>query len=140
MKGFEMPFEGFVKGLRPYENMPKNSQTLVECFNLAPAEAGLEMHEEIVDIASTREWGGEGVYTPTEILRDITIRVLDYVDVTELAGVTVYIDSVDKGVTDASGELAIASVSVGGHDLKMTKTGYYDSDSDTLFNDFIFVI
>ena len=32
------------------------------------------------------------------------------------------------------------NVTVGGHELKMTKSGYLDSDADTLMNDYIYVI
>lgn len=141
MKGFDFPYDGFKKGLRPYTNNPRNSDFAVELFNLAPAELGLVEHEQIQDITVAGvEWNGQGQYTPTAITRTITIRVTDYVDITELETVSVYLDTVLKGTTDANGELSIASVAVGGHDLKLTKTGYTDSDADDLFNDYIFVI
>ena len=141
MKGFEFPYDGFKKGLRPYPTNPRNSQFCVELFNLAPAELGLEGHEEITDLAASDiEWNGQGHYTPSAVTRTITVRVTDYVDSSELETVSVYLDTVLKGTTDANGELSIASVSVGGHVLKLTKSGYTDSDNDTLFNDYIFVI
>jgi hypothetical protein len=141
MKGFDFPYDGFKKGLRPYTNNPRNSDYAVELFNLAPAELGLEAHEEIQDVTVTGvQWNGQGQYTPSSITRTITIRVTDYVDTTELSGVSVYLDTVLKGTTDVNGEISIASVTVGGHDLKMTKSGYTDSDTDDLVNDYIFVI
>jgi hypothetical protein len=140
MKGFDFPYDGFKKGLRPYATNPRNSDYTTELYNLAPTELGLEAHEEIRDITSEIEWNGQGQYTPSAITRTITIRVTDYVDATELQTVAVYLDSVSKGNTDANGELTIASVTVGGHELKLTKTGYVDSDDDNLFNDYIFVI
>jgi hypothetical protein len=51
MKAFEFPFgEGFLKGLRRYENTPRNEETLIECYNWAPQEKGLEVHEVIIYI------------------------------------------------------------------------------------------
>lgn len=140
MKGFDFPYDGFKKGLRPFPTNPRNSDYATELYNLAPAELGLEEHEEIRDIASEIEWNGQGQYTPTAITRTITVRVTDYVDSTELETVSVYLDTVLKGTTAATGELSIAGVSVGGHELKLTKSGYVDSDADTIFNDYIFVI
>ena len=141
MKGFDFPYDGFKKGLRPYTNNPRNSDYAVELFNLAPAEMGLEAHEEIQDITvSGYLWNGQGQYTPSAITRTITIRVTDYADTSELVGVSVYLDTTLQGTTDADGELSIAGVAVGGHDLKLTKSGYTDSDADDLFNDYIFVI
>lgn len=141
MKGFDFPYDGFKKGLRPFNTSPRNSDYCTELFNLAPAEMGLEGHDQIWSITQSNvEWEGEGSYTPSAITRTITIRVTDYVDATELATVSVYLDSVLKGTTDANGEISIASVSVGGHELKLTKAGYLDSDLDDLYNDYIFVI
>jgi hypothetical protein len=134
-------YEALVRGLRRFSNNPRGEPGLVECHNLAPAELGLEVHEEITNLGEPGvSWGGEGSYTPTAVTRTITIRVTDYVDGAELQTVTVFLDSVNKGTTDVNGELDIAGVSVGGHDLKLTKTGYIDSDADDLFNDYIFVI
>lgn len=133
--------KAFRNGLRRFSNNPRNAPSLVECYNLAPAEQGLEAHETITDMAATGvSWGGEGQYTPAATTRTITIRVTDYVSGAELQTVTVYIDGVDKGTTDANGELDIANVAVGGHELKLTKSGYLDSDADTLYNDHIMVI
>jgi len=41
MKEQQITLDGFVKGLRPYENGPRNQDTLVECFNLIPRPQGL---------------------------------------------------------------------------------------------------
>jgi hypothetical protein len=129
------------RGLRRFPVSPRGSLWLLECHNWAPAEDGIEAHETVTSLgASGVSWGGEGTYTASAITRTITIRVTDYVDSSELQTVTVYIDGVDKGTTGADGELDISNVTVGGHELKLTKAGYLDSDVDTLFNDFIMVI
>lgn len=129
------------RGLRRFPVSPKNSEWLLECHNWAPAEDGIETHEQLVSLgADDIEWSGQGVYSATAITRTITIRVTDYVSDVELETVTVYIDNVDKGTTDANGELNVSNVSVGGHKLKLTKAGYLDSDDDDLFNDYIMVI
>lgn len=39
--------EGLVKGLRRFETNLRNVQSLLECHNWAPAEQGLEPHEEV---------------------------------------------------------------------------------------------
>ena len=140
MKGFDFPYDGFKKGLRPFPTNPHNSDYATELYNLAPAELGLEEHEEIQDITLEIEWNGQGQYTPASITRDITIRVTDYVDTSELEDVSVYLDTVLQGTTDSAGELDVSDVTVGGHLLKLTKTGYVDSDVDNIFNDYIFVI
>jgi len=141
MKGFDFPYDGFKKGLRPHPTNPRNSEYCVELFNLMPAELGLEAHEEIQDITTTDiEWNGQGYYTPASVVRDLIIRVSDYVDDEELQTVSVYIDDVLKGTTDANGELVISNVLVGGHTLRFTKANYTDSEDDDLFNDYMFVI
>ena len=129
------------RGLRRFSVSPRNSLWLIECHNWAPAEDGVEPHETVTSLgASGISWGGEGQYSFSAPIRDITIRVTDYVDEDELSGVTVYLDGVSQGTTDANGEIALHGVTVGGHELKLTKTGYVDSDVDTLFNDYIMVI
>jgi hypothetical protein len=129
------------RGLRRFGVSPRGSLWLLECHNWAPAEEGIEPHETVTSLGATSiAWGGEGAYSPTVIVRDITIRVTDYVDDSELPTVTVYLDGVSQGTTDSNGEITISTVTVGGHELKLTKTGYQDSDADTLFNDYIMVI
>ena len=133
--------EALTHGLRRFSHAPRNSPGMFELHNLAPAEQGLEPHEEITPInESGVSWGGEGKYTASSTTRTITIRVTDYVSDAELESVTVYLDGILKGTTDANGELDIASVTVGGHELKLTKAGYTDSDADNLFNDYIMVV
>lgn len=105
-----------------------------------PTEAGPEAHKAVTDLnASGVSWGGLGKWSAATATRTITIRVTDYVDNSELQTVSVYIDSVLKGTTDANGELDVAGVATGGHTLKLTKTGYQDSDADDLLNDYIMV-
>jgi len=140
MKEFEFTFDkGLRSGLRKHFSNPRNEQALVECHNLMPIETGLEIHEAVNDLNVSYAWGGLGKWTVAGATRDITIHVADYIDASELQTVSVYIDDVLKGTTDASGELDVDDVAVGGHTLKLTKTGYLDSDADTLLNDYIVV-
>lgn len=41
MKEQSITLDNFIKGLRQYEDMPRNSEGLVECFNLIPRPQGL---------------------------------------------------------------------------------------------------
>ena len=129
------------RGLRRFAASPRNSEWLIECHNWAPTEEGIEVHETLTSLgASGIAWGGEGKYTPGAITRDITLRVTDYVDDSEIVTVAVTLDGVSKGNTDSNGEIAISGVGVGGHELVLTKTGYIDSGDDDLFNDYIMII
>jgi len=141
MREFEFTFdEGLKHGLRRFSNSPRGEQALVECHNLAPADQGLELHEAVTDLNATGvTWGGLGQFSAAAATRDITIHIADYIDASELQTVSVYIDDVLKGTTDANGELDVDDVAVGGHALKLTKTGYLDSDADVLLNDYIMV-
>uniref|UniRef100_A0A6M3JB42 Uncharacterized protein n=1 Tax=viral metagenome TaxID=1070528 RepID=A0A6M3JB42_9ZZZZ len=50
MKEFSTTFkEGLVKGLRSDERNPRNSEALVECYNLKPTEVGLIAYEPIAN-------------------------------------------------------------------------------------------
>lgn len=141
MKEFSTTFKSLNKGLRPFENMPINNDYLVECYNLEPGKVGLSIHEALTSLnADGVSWDGEGQKAAASTTRTITIYVKDYVDETDLATVSVYLDGVLKGTTDANGELDITGIAVGGHVLKLTKTAYSDSDVDDLYNDYIMVI
>jgi len=129
--------EGIFKGLRRFSH---DSDNLVECHNLAPAEGGLDLHDYITSMNESASFGGTGFVTPSTATRTITLNVSDFVDSSDVATATVYIDAVNKGTTDANGDITITGVEVGGHALKITKTGYTDSDADDLYNDFIMVI
>lgn len=127
-------------GLRKFTNDQRRDEALVECHNLAPAERGLELHEYVTSMNEAASFGGLGAESASETTRTITINVTDFIDDTDLQTVTVFIDEVDKGTTDANGLITIADVTVGSHAIKMTKTAYTDSDADTLINDYIMVI
>ena len=71
----------------------------------------------------------------TELTKDITITVGDNASDVDIEGVSVLIDGRYRGLTDSNGELDVAGVSVGDHSIKMTKSGYIDSDLDSLAND-----
>ena len=72
---------------------------------------------------------------PDPDTRVVTIRVADYVAETMIDGVSVSIDGSYVGTTDEYGELDVNNVLVGDHTIKMTKSGYQDSDTDELVND-----
>lgn len=141
MKEFSVKFKSVGKGLRPYSNVPISEENVVECFNLAPAEKGLELHEILTSLNATGvSWNGEGQKAAASVTRDITIYVKDYVDLSDLSGVSVYLDGSLEGTTDANGEIDISGVTIGGHTLKLTLANYSDSDADDLYNDYIMVI
>lgn len=127
-------------GLRKFPNDQRRDEALVVCHNLAPAEKGLELHEYVTSMNEAADFGGLGDESASETTRTITINVADFITDADLQTVTVFIDEVNKGTTDANGLITIGDVTVGNHAIKMTKTGYTDSDADTLINDFIMVI
>ena len=141
MKAFQYVFEeGLMKGLRRFSSNPRNNQDLVECHNAMPSENGLKFHKVVTSLnADEISWGGEGkldAYSPT---RNITINITDYVSEEDVAEASVYIDGALQGTTDANGEIDITDIAVGTHTLKVTKTGYVDSDADELLNDYLVV-
>ncbi|OQY25703.1 MAG: hypothetical protein B6244_14785 [Candidatus Cloacimonetes bacterium 4572_55] len=73
--------------------------------------------------------------TAESVTRDITINIKDCATEVELESVTVTIDGSWKGTTDANGNLNLSGIAVGDHTIKLTKTGYLDSDLDDLAND-----
>ena len=60
MKEQAITLDGILKGLRPYENMPRNQETLTECFNLIPRPQGLipspTITESITSIDVDHPW------------------------------------------------------------------------------------
>lgn len=141
MKEFPFTFkEGFTRGLRRFDTNPINSQSLTELHNMAPDVGGLTPHQLVISLNATGvAWGGVGAKASAVILRDITISIKAYVDDSDIANASVYIDDVYVGVTDADGEINVSDVTVGGHALKVTATGYVDSDDDDLLNDYFVV-
>jgi len=141
MKAFQYVFdEGLFKGLRRFSSNPRNNQNLVECHNAMPNEDGLVPHAVITSLdADDVSWGGEGklsAYSPT---RTITINITDYVSEGDVEGASVYLDGSLQGTTDEDGEITLEDVAIGTHTLKITKTGYVDSDEDELLNDYLVV-
>jgi len=54
MKGYDFTFEkGLRSGLRKHYMNPFNEEALVECHNMAPTEAGVEPHEDVVPVSYT---------------------------------------------------------------------------------------
>jgi len=65
-----------------------------------------------------------------------TIWVYDYLTEANVAGAYVAVNGVNKGQTDSNGQLAVTGLVVGqSYTLKITKTGYIDSDTDEIAND-----
>lgn len=139
MKEFETPAIVLNKGLRRFKSF-RNSGELEECMNLMPMERGLEAHDPIIDLnASGVTWEGMGKLTRPMESDTLVVNVTSLVFLEVLDGVTVYLDGVSKGTTDSDGNISIASVNVGIHDLKLTLSGLDDSDDDVVYNDYIIV-
>jgi len=141
MKAFQFVFdEGLTKGLRRFSSNPRNNQNLVECHNAMPNEDGLVPHVVITSLdADDISWGGEGKLTAYSPTRTITINITDYVSADDVEGASVYLDGTLQGTTDSDGEIDLEDVAIGTHTLKITKTGYVDSDEDELLNDYLVV-
>ena len=128
------------KGLKPFSNRPRNSEGLVECFNVVPYEEGVMSHTEVVSLNdATKNWGAAMALPTNPTTRDITIRVTDLISTDEVLGAMVYLDEVLEGTADVDGEVVITGVTLGGHSVRIVAAGYIDSDADALFNDFIVV-
>jgi len=67
--------------------------------------------------------------------RDITLNVKDWATEVDVSGVTVYVDGTWKGSTDGDGNISLSNITVGDHTLRLTKSGYLNSDLDDLAND-----
>lgn len=64
------------------------------------------------------------------------LEVKDYCADGVLPGVTIYLDGIDIGQTDANGVIAVGALIPGStHSLKMAKGGYINSENDKLNND-----
>ena len=139
MKEFETPAIVLSKGLRRFKSF-RNSGELDECMNLMPMERGLEAHDPVIDLNATGvTWEGMGKLDRPMEDDTLTINVLSLVFLEVLDGVTVYLDGVSEGTTDTDGNISIAGVTVGIHDLKLTLAGLDDSDDDVVYNDYIIV-
>jgi hypothetical protein len=77
----------------------------------------------------------DGGGSSSALKQDITINIKDYVTSVNVSSATVYIDGVYAGGTDASGLLDVPNISVGDHTIRITASGYQDSDLDDLAND-----
>ena len=141
MKEFEAVFsEGLSKGLRRDNYGERDKERLTECFNVMPMENGVKLYEALDDLnAAGVVWGGRGQDLSSLGTTTITVNVTDYITGTDIESVSVYIDDVYKGRTDANGDLEIVGIELGGHSIKMKATGYTDSDEDELLNDYILV-
>lgn len=127
-------------GLRRYSNGPRRGNGLIECHNIGPVESGYEVHEELVSLNASASWGGLGKKGECSVTRTIVLNVNDFITDLDINNVSVYIDGVLKGTTDANGDITITNILVGGHTVKLYASGYTDSEDDILANDYIRVI
>ena len=67
--------------------------------------------------------------------RNVTIRVYARDGGASLDSAYVYLDGLFVGVTDEEGLLQVNGIMTGTHDIKVTRTGFIDSDLDELYND-----
>jgi len=60
MREFELAFDALGKGLRPSRKVPRNTQALIECYNVKPYPLGLVPYEPLTDpfaaLYLTTEW------------------------------------------------------------------------------------
>lgn len=73
--------------------------------------------------------------TTDDSTTSITVVVKDFATDIVIPDASVYIDDVYKGKTDSTGSLTIASITAGNHSIRLTASGYLDSDEDELAND-----
>lgn len=67
---------------------------------------------------------------------DVTLSFADFVTGEPIEGAKVYVDGQYKGTTDANGKILVKDLKINvKHDVKATKEGYLDTDSDSLAND-----
>ena len=129
MRGYEANLSSFLKGgLRRQQVVAADVPCLVACFNFMPTVEGtLEYHESVKTADSSDLVGSHVQAASAGGTRTIYIKAYDWLDrTTYLDGVAVYLDSVYKGLIDASTkQLEITGVSQGTHTIKMTKTGEY---------------
>jgi hypothetical protein len=73
-------------------------------------------------------------YTTTSPV-DVVVVVREYTTDALVEGAAVYINGAYRGLTDVNGRINIGSRSIGRYTIKITKSGYVDSDLDDLEND-----
>jgi hypothetical protein len=67
--------------------------------------------------------------------RSVIIDVRGYCTDAAVAGATVYVDGTPCGATDADGLIIVNNLAAGSHTLRVTASGFIDSDQDDLVND-----
>ena len=139
MKEFETSPIILNKGLRRFKSV-RNSGELDGCHNLMPTDGGLRVHELIVDLNSTgTTWDGLGKLNRPMINDALTINITTFISMESIGTVAVSLDGVAKGTTDSDGNITIADVTIGIHDLVLTKAGVTSSASDVIYNEYIIV-
>jgi len=139
MKEFESTPIMLNKGLRRFKST-RNSDELDGCHNLMPTEKGVELHEILIDLNSTgTTWNGLGKLTRPMIDDTLVINVTTFISMESIGTVAVSLDGVSKGNTDSDGNISMANITVGIHDLTLTKTGLTGSASDVIYNEYIIV-
>ena len=139
MKEFETSPIILNKGLRRFKSV-RNGGELDGCHNLMPTDGGLRVHELIVDLDSTgTTWDGLGKLDRPMINDALTINITTFISMESIGTVAVSLDGVAKGTTDSDGNITIADVTIGIHDLVLTKAGITGSASDVIYNEYIIV-
>lgn len=81
-------------------------------------------------------WYNDACHADPPAVVTRTIWVYDYLTEANVAGAYVAVNGVNKGQTDANGQIAVSGLVVGQtYTLEITKTGYIDSDLDEIAND-----
>ena len=67
--------------------------------------------------------------------KDITVISESYITEVAIPGSSIWIDEVNRGVTDENGRLLVEDLAVGDHTFRMTADGFTPTDEDDLTND-----
>lgn len=78
----------------------------------------------------------QGFTVPAAVFRPTTLEIYNEQTDAIVVGAAVYVDGVYLGITDSAGRITTGSLEVGTtHTLRVTASGYIDSDIDDIAND-----
>lgn len=77
----------------------------------------------------------DGVIPTPPAPKDVTLIIKDWATEARVPNAYVVVDGIKTGYTDLLGTITFFALDVGTHTLKITKTGYVDSDKDEISND-----
>lgn len=98
-------------------------------FNVAGEVVVVALMDDL-KASQTVDFSGEAEFV------DYDLEVYDYCTDEPVVGATVFLDSSPIGSTDTNGKVQLGLLQRGTtHDIKVTKSGYIDSDVDVLRND-----